>query len=125
MIRDYPGNYTQFRILEKSKQSYASLSTDISVSKEVTPEPIKATTTITPVTEKKQAEKLTYKEKLELENLNKEMPLLEVKKQELTQKLNNPNLNYEEIIAISEDLSKVNEMLETAELRWLELSEKQ
>ena len=34
VIRDYPGNYTQYRILEKSNQSLASLSSDITSAKE-------------------------------------------------------------------------------------------
>ena len=126
VIRDYPGNYTQFRILEKSKQSYASVSSDISSAKEFTPaatekkvEPVMTTS------EKKPAEKMSYKEKLEFETLNKEMPLLEEKKAAYTESLNNPNLNYEEIISISEKLSEVNAALESAEIRWLELSEKQ
>ena len=124
VIRDYPGNYTQFRILEKSKQSYASVSSDISSSKEVAVEATKPAVTA-PVVEKKQAEKMTYKEKLELENLNKSMPLLEDQKSVLTEKLNNPDLKYDEILALSEQLAKINLELETAELRWLELSEKQ
>ena len=126
VIRDYPGNYTQFRILEKSKQSYASVSSDISSSKEhvVVPveQPIKP---IAASLEKKVAEKMTYKEKLEFETLNKEMPLLEEKKTAFTAQLNSTNLNYEEIISISEKLTEVNAALELAEIRWLELSEKQ
>jgi len=124
VIRDYPGNYTQFRILEKSKQSYASVSSDISSSKEVAVEATKPVVTAL-VVEKKPAEKMTYKEKLELENLNKSMPLLEDQKLVLTEKLNNPDLKYDEILALSEQLAKINLELETAELRWLELSEKQ
>jgi ATP-binding cassette subfamily F protein uup len=123
VIRDYPGNYTQFRILEKSKQSYTSVSSDISSSKEVAAEATKPVVTA-PVVEKKPAEKMTYKEKLELENLNKSMPLLEDQKLVLTEKLNNPDLKYDEILALSEQLAKINLDLETAELRWLELSEK-
>ena len=125
VIRDYPGNYTQFRILEKSKQSYASVSSDITTSKEQAPVVEKSIPVVAVVIEKKVAEKLSYKEKLELENLNKSMPLLEIKKEELTHKLNNPDLNYEEIISMSESLASVNHELEAAELRWLELSEKQ
>ena len=126
VIRDYPGNYTQFRILEKSKQSYDSVSSDISSSKEhvVVPveQPIKP---IAASLEKKVAEKMTYKEKLEFETLKKEMPLLEEKKTAFTAQLNSTNLNYEEIISISEKLTEVNAALELAEIRWLELSEKQ
>jgi ATP-binding cassette subfamily F protein uup len=125
VIRDYPGNYTQFRILEKSKQSYASVSSDISSAKEHAPKEVEQVASPTAVVaEKKVAEKMSYKEKLELEQLNKSMPLMETEKAAITEKLNNPNLNYEEIIALSESLAKLNQALETAELRWLELSEK-
>jgi len=126
VIRDYPGNYTQFRILEKSKQSYASVSSDISTAKEHLVVPVEQQIKPIAVTaEKKTVEKLTYKEKLEFETLNKEMPLLEEKKTTFTAQLNNTNLNYEEIISFSEKLSEVNAALELAEIRWLELSEKQ
>jgi ATP-binding cassette subfamily F protein uup len=126
VIRDYPGNYTQFRILEKSKQSYASVSSDISSAKEHTPAIVEEESIAVPVVaQKKVAEKMSYKEKIELENLNKKMPLLEDEKAFLTEKLNHPNLNYEDIISLSEKLALLNQELETAELRWLELSEKQ
>ena len=123
VIRDYPGNYTQFRILEKSKQSYTSVSSDITTSKATTSNE-KVAAPIPLVVEKKVIEKMSYKEKLELETLNKNMPELEAKKNELTAKLNNPDLNYEEIISYSEKLAKINSELEIAELRWLALSEK-
>jgi ATP-binding cassette subfamily F protein uup len=126
VIRDYPGNYTQFRILEKSKQSYASVSSDITTSKaNATVVNEKSTDTTPAVVEKKAVEKMSYKEKLELETLNKNMPELEAKKNELTEKLNDPTLNYEEIISYSEKLAKINNELEIAELRWLALSEKE
>jgi ATP-binding cassette subfamily F protein uup len=124
VIRDYPGNYTQFRILEKTKQNYASVSSDISSVKEHV---VATAQQVQPATEqvtKKAADKMTYKEKLELETLNKEMPILESKKAALTEQLNSTNLNYEEIISISEKLSEINAALDLAEVRWLELSEK-
>ena len=67
---------------------------------------------------------MTYKEKLELDTLTKTIPDLEKKKEVLLGRLNEPNLDYNLITSISEDLSKVNLALETAEIRWLELSEK-
>ncbi len=124
MIRDYPGNYTQFRILEKSKQSYASVSSDITTQAL----PVKEVATIAPAVQKQAektvTEKMTYKEKLELATLTNTIPDLEKKKESLLVQLNEPNLDYNLITSISEDLSKLNHALETAEIRWLELSEK-
>jgi ATP-binding cassette subfamily F protein uup len=132
VIRDYPGNYTQFRILEKSKQNYASLSSDITTKVEHELKPMAPAAATSPVKEividnapKKVAEKMPYKEKLELEQLNKSMPALEIKKATLTDELNNTTGDYNAITALSAQLASVTAELEAAELRWLELSEKQ
>ena len=130
VIRDYPGNYTQFRILEKSKQSYASLSSDITTQVEHEIKPTVAASNTKSNEElidnvpKKAAEKMSYKEKLELEQLNKLMPELESKKEALTIELNNCTGDYNAITALSAQLALVTAELERSELRWLELSEK-
>jgi ATP-binding cassette subfamily F protein uup len=130
VIRDYPGNYTQFRILEKSKQNYAAVSSDITTQVEHEVKPL-ASATISPSNDfvidnapKKAAEKMSYKEKLELEQLNKTMPALEIKKASLTSELNNTTGDYNAITALSAQLASVTAELEASELRWLELSEK-
>jgi ATP-binding cassette subfamily F protein uup len=131
VIRDYPGNYTQFRILEKSKQNYASLSSDITTKVEHELKPISPAAATSPVNDlvidnapKKVVEKMPYKEKLELEQLNKSMPALEIKKATLTNELNNTTGDYNAITSLSAQLASVTAELEAAELRWLELSEK-
>jgi ATP-binding cassette subfamily F protein uup len=131
VIRDYPGNYTQFRILEKSKQNYASLSSDITTQVEHEVKPFVAAsvsnTTSSDLIDnapKKVAEKMSYKEKLELEQLNKSMPALEIKKATLTNELNNMTGDYTAITELSAQLASVTAELEASELRWLELSEK-
>jgi len=126
VIRDYPGNYTQFRILEKTKQNYAAVSSDISKAQDFSV-PVKeepATVQAPLVAVKKTAEKLSFKEKTELDNLNKNIPAMEEKKKVLTEKLNDSSLAYDKIIELSEALGSLNSQLETAELRWLELNEK-
>jgi ATP-binding cassette subfamily F protein uup len=126
VIRDYPGNYTQFRILEKTKQNYAAVSSDISKAQDFSVPVEKETPTVQApsVAVKKTAEKLSFKEKTELENLNKFIPEMEEKKKVLTEKLNDSSLAYDKIIELSEALGSLNSQLETAELRWLELNEK-
>jgi ATP-binding cassette subfamily F protein uup len=125
VIRDYPGNYTQFRILEKTKQNYAALSSDISKAKDFSVPTKEETTTVqAPAAVKKSSEKMSFKEKTELENLNKLIPEMEVKKKGLTEKLNDSSLAYDKIIELSETLGALNTQLEEAELRWLVLNEK-
>jgi ATP-binding cassette subfamily F protein uup len=125
VIRDYPGNYTQFRILEKTKQNYAALSSDISKAKDFSVPAKEETTTVqAPAAVKKSSEKMSFKEKTELENLNKLIPEMEAKKKVLTEKLNDSSLAYDKIIELSETLGALNTQLEEAELRWLVLNEK-
>jgi ATP-binding cassette subfamily F protein uup len=125
VIRDYPGNYTQFRILEKTKQNYAALSSDISKAKDFSVPTKEETTTVqAPAAVKKSSEKMSFKEKTELENLNKLIPEMEAKKKGLTEKLNDSSLAYDKIIELSETLGALNTQLEEAELRWLVLNEK-
>jgi ATP-binding cassette subfamily F protein uup len=126
VIRDYPGNYTQFRILEKTKQNYAALSSDISKAKDFSvPAKEEMTAVQAPSTNaKKSSEKMSFKEKTELENLNKFIPEMEAKKKLLTEKLNDSSLAYDKIIELSETLGALNTQLEEAELRWLVLNEK-
>ena len=68
---------------------------------------------------------MSYKEKLEWETLNKDMPVLETKKASLMEQMNQSDLDYDAITSLSKELSQITSQLEAAELRWLELSEKQ
>jgi ATP-binding cassette subfamily F protein uup len=125
VIRDYPGNYTQYRILEKSKQSIVGMSSDITAPQEYQVSDKAIATPIAPIPEvKKSNEKMTFKEKHELENINKRLPELEKEKQSLESQLNTAHLDYNEILQITASLAKVNQELEASELRWLELTEK-
>lgn len=67
--------------------------------------------------------KLSYKEKVEFEQLEKEIPLLESKKEELNQLLIDNTSNHEELMKITEELGEVSQMLDDKTDRWLELSE--
>jgi len=66
--------------------------------------------------------KMSYKEKREFEQLEKEIPELEAERNNLTEKLSR-NIPYEEITSVSERLLLINSMLGEKEMRWLELSE--
>jgi ATP-binding cassette subfamily F protein uup len=127
IIRDYPGNYTQYRILEKSKQSLSSVSSDITTQKEHPIQKVeeKSAPIVLDNASKPAAVKMSYKEKLEWETLNKDMPVLETKKASLMEQMNQSDLDYDAITTLSKELSQITSQLEAAELRWLELSEKQ
>lgn len=67
--------------------------------------------------------KLSFKEKRELELLEKEIPKLEKEKENLTELISNPNLNFEEIQNLSSQLEAIIQKIEEKEFRWLEINE--
>jgi len=113
-VRDFPGNYTQFREWEKEesrsqKQEAAAPAT--SVSKEA------------PVAEAPKARKLSYKEKRELELLEQEIAKLEIEKKTIDEKLSGGSLPYEELEPLTRRVGEVIQLLDEKGMRWLELSE--
>ncbi|HSC52563.1 MAG TPA: ABC-F family ATP-binding cassette domain-containing protein [Phnomibacter sp.] len=113
VVRDFPGNYTQYRIDEMAKEKLQEAKTE--TSKEKKAEPV----VTAPSTAKR---KLSYKEQREFEALEKDMPLLEEEKALLTGKMSS-NIPYDELQQISQRLIVITQELEEKELRWLELSE--
>jgi ATP-binding cassette subfamily F protein uup len=120
VIDDFPGNYTDWRISHEKKKR-AGYDAE---KKEAVVEPKKEQPKEQP---KPQAsttkKKLSFKEKTELENLGKELPVLEARKVELNNKLVEGNIPYTEMNLMIKELDQVNKDLERKELRWLELSE--
>ncbi len=66
--------------------------------------------------------KLSYKEKLELDDLEAEIAKIEDSIVRLTSKLNNET-NHEELIKLSAEIEKTNNLLDEKSSRWLILSE--
>jgi ATP-binding cassette subfamily F protein uup len=118
-VRDFPGNYTQYRIWLKEQET-AKANSSNSPTKAATIEPAAQVAPAVLATVKK---KMTFKEKHEFEKLEKEMPALEKEKEKLTAALSDEMLNYDQITALADSLTKVTQTLEEMELRWLELSE--
>lgn len=111
VVRDYPGNYTQYRLEEQWKEKQAEQKTTTEK------EPPTVVNHQPPV-----KKKLSYKEQRELEQLDKELPLLEAKKAALTEKMSS-QLSYEQLQEVSATLIAITKELEAKEMRWLELSE--
>ena len=110
-VRDYPGNYTQYRIAREEQISQERIEKE---------------------TAKKHREKetrndysnrRTYKEKFEFEQLEERIKTLGLEKSELEQALAGAT-EHEALSRISSQLGEVAESLDAAEMRWLELSEK-
>jgi len=115
VVRDFPGNYTQYREWEKEEKSNA---------KELpaTAAANSASAASAP-TEANKPRKLSYKEKRELEQLEQEIAKLEAEKQSIDQQLSSGSLPYEQLEPLTRRVGEVIQLLDEKGMRWLELSE--
>jgi ATP-binding cassette subfamily F protein uup len=112
-IRDFPGNYGLYQQWLKNKDNGES--TD---SKNIQPPPVKE-----PVASEPVKAKLSYKEKRELEILEKEISDLNIEKDQITEKLHDASINFDAIQQLSRRFTVISDTLQSKEFRWLELSE--
>jgi ABC transport system ATP-binding/permease protein len=120
-VRDYPGNYSQYRIAIKEQETIAGdrLTED---SKPAVAAPV-ANSSIN--TDNAAPKRLSFKEKREYELLEKEIAALTKEKEQITVKLNDGGTDFEELQKLSNRIGEVTALLDEKELRWLELSELQ
>ena len=110
-IKDFPGNYTQYRewaALEESKTSTTSSSS---------PNNPKASY------RHDDRRRLSYKEKREMEQLEKDIAALEAEKKQIEEALCGGTTSVDEITAMSKRLPVLKDELDEKSMRWLELSE--
>jgi len=112
-VQDFPGNYTQYRL--EAKEASANLEDTRKTSYSLESKGTKIKT--------EQKRRLSFKEKRELEELEKQMPLLEAEKAQLEALLSGGATIPDEIAKASARYKQVQEALDEAEMRWLELSE--
>ncbi len=117
-IRDFNGNYQDY-LNEQEELKLQPKASEKEVELPIKAEiPVQTNLTAAPV-----KRKLSYKEQLELEQIDKELPLLEQQKQQLTEQLNAGSSNHEELLAWGNALEEINRKLDELGMRWLELSE--
>lgn len=112
VIKDYPGNYTEYREWKQEQKEESKLP-------KVEPVPVKEIET-KPISD---AKRLSYKEQRELELIEKEIGELEKRKKDLENSMGTTT-EYEALQKLSNDLKVNNEILEGKTMRWLELQEK-
>lgn len=116
-IKDFPGNYTQYRAWKEEqdalkKQEEQALQSKQAVVEEKSRRP-----------EKEVKRRLTFKERKEFEALDAEIPALEAEKKELETSMSSGTLSTEELLAKSARITALIEELDEKTMRWLELSE--
>ncbi|UKK60693.1 ABC-F family ATP-binding cassette domain-containing protein [Prevotella communis] len=111
-IKDFPGNYTQYRewqALQPKESAFAAQ------------KPAKVTTDTR--SERETKRKMSFKEKREFEQLEKDIATLEDEKKQIEDALSSGTLSVDEITQMSKRLPLLNDELDEKSMRWLELSE--
>ena len=115
-VKDFPGNYTQFREAEKRQAREDDSKSNPSGSNATTSTGIKPRLTEKP-------RRLTFKERQEFESLERDIEALEAEKSDIETALSSGTISVEEITTMSKRLPLLNEELDEKSMRWLELSE--
>jgi ATP-binding cassette subfamily F protein uup len=112
MIRDFPGNYTDFREWEEEKEDQ------------------KASPSFQPKVEVSKVQgaaspklKASYKQKQEFREINEKIAGLEIEKSKLLEQIALGTSPAEQLLVLSKHLQEIDQNLENLELQWLELSE--
>lgn len=111
VIKDFPGNYTQYRAWS-SLQSKAEVETEAKVRKAAPQQP-----------RHEARRRMTYKERMEFAELEKDIAALEEEKKSIEEALCSGTLSVAELTEKSKRLPLLNEELDEKSMRWLELSE--
>ena len=112
-IKDFPGNYTQYRQWSQLQPNEPK----------ETKEPKVEKSTKQPANNPQQKRKLTFKEKRELEQLEKDIEALEAERKQIEEALCGGTTSVDEITKMSKRLPVLNDELDEKSMRWLELSE--
>jgi ATP-binding cassette subfamily F protein uup len=114
-VKDFPGNYTQYRDSDLYLSDFEQ-NTPVKL-KSDKPE------TKSQIGDVQKVRKVSFNEKYEFEQLEKEIPSLEQKRQNLENELNSGLLDNDNLVSKSAELSELLAVIEEKEIRWLELSE--
>ncbi len=117
-IKDFPGNYTQYREWNALASQQAREET-AAAKQTKSGEPSEPTR----VKNNDRPRKMTFKEKREFEQLEKEIAALEAEKAAIETALCSGTLSVEELTEKSKRLPLLNDELDEKSMRWLELSE--
>lgn len=115
-VKDFPGNYTQYRDFQKMKSKEEAQQT-----------PIRKSNAAEETTKKdyhnNTKRKMSFKEKREYEQLTERINQLEEEKDNIEELLCSGTLSIEELTKKSKRLPLLKDELDELEFRWLELSE--
>lgn len=116
IIKDFPGNYTQYKNKKEEEEEQRQKEQKKQTTQQAAVQP-------SGPTDKTQKRKLSYKEKLEIQQLEQEIEQLNTEKTGIETALNSGTLSNDQLLQQSQRIAKIIELLDEKEMRWLELSE--
>lgn len=128
-IKDFPGNYTQYREWQKledkksAELKEAAQKATASRNGNNAPTPSPTGKSQRDPNAAPQKRKMTFKEKQEFAQLEKDIEALTAEKESIETALSSGSISVEQITEMSKRLPILNEELDEKEMRWLELSE--
>lgn len=118
IISDFPGSYTQWREKQDEKKTSSRPEPVFAAQKRVMKEAEPVVTAAAPAAKRK----LTFKEKSEYDQLEKEIAQLETEKAAITEKMGSAAA-HDELQKLALRFAEIGAELEAKEMRWLELGE--
>lgn len=117
-IKDFPGNYTQYR-------EWSRLQTKEEAERKAAAKPAssEAGKSKAAAYRNDTRRRMTYKERREFQQLEKDIEALNREKEQIEQELSSGALSVDKITELSKRLPSITEELDMKEMRWLELSE--
>ena len=115
VVKDFPGDYSTYRHCLDMESKMAK--TEAKAESAKTAEQRKP--------KRDNSNKLSYKEKRELEELEKRLPELETEKNELEGKMSSGEMSTDELLKASQRVSELIDEIDMVEMRMLELMEKE
>lgn len=113
-VKDYPGNYTDYR-------EWKQLQEEQEAELKAKQKPVEKAKS--PASEENKARKMSYKEKIEFEQLEKEIAELEVEKTAIEEQLSGTETDGDKINQLSLRMAELIDLIDEKSMRWLELSE--
>jgi len=119
VIRDFPGNYTDFREWEEENAEQKASS---SAQPKVEPKPVQVEASVIQEAASPKL-KASYKQKQEFKQLNETIAKLEAEKGTITDQITEGTPDVNQLLNWTTRLQGIDEELEELELSWLELSD--
>ena len=124
VVKDFPGDYSTYRhcLRQEAKEKREREAAENGGGKSA------ATAVVNPGVEerkRKQAQKLTYKEKKEMEQLEADVEKMSAEKSDLEIRMSSGEMSADEIVSAGARMQELIDAIDMAELRLLELMEKE